>query len=94
MGGVPGTPKTAWIHENRILEMREGGFSKIDEKVIFQKWVFLVGKMFPDPVGVFCGLPRVPSGHIGQNPIFPGIWGFTPYFPYRALKGPYLCAGL
>ena len=40
---------------------------KIDEKVIFSKNVFLVGKMFPDPVGVFCGILGVPSGHIAQN---------------------------
>ena len=56
--------------------MREEGFPKIVEKVIFQEWVFLVGKMFPDPVGVFCGLPQAPSGHIGQNPIFSGILGW------------------
>ena len=35
-------------------------------KKSFQEWGFLVGKMFPHPVGVFWDLPGVPSGHIGH----------------------------
>ena len=29
----------------------------------------LNGKMFPASVGVVCGLPRAPRGHIGKNPV-------------------------
>ena len=53
------------------------------EKVIFSKHVFLVEKMFPDPVGVFCGILGVPSGHMAQNRFFGDFWIY-PYFPYRA----------
>ena len=66
-----------------------GRGAKIDEKVIFREWVCLVGKMFPDPVGVFCGLPRLPSGHIGQKSIFLFFWGLAPHFPLFSFKGPY-----
>ena len=33
--------------------------------------VLLVGKMFLDPVGVFCGILGVPSGHTGPKSYFP-----------------------
>ncbi len=35
---------------------------KIDEKSVFSEWVFLVGKMILDPVGVFWGHLGLPSG--------------------------------
>ena len=41
----------------------------------FQGWVFLVGKMFPHLVGVFCGILGVPSGHMGPKSDFVGILG-------------------
>ena len=50
------------------------GGPKFDGKQT-QEWVFLVGKTFPDPVGVFCGLLGLPSGHIGQKSDFSGILG-------------------
>ena len=43
--------------------------------------MFLVGKMFPDPMGVFCGLPWLPSGHIAQKTIFSRFFGFWPIAP-------------
>ena len=53
---------------------------KIDENMIFSNMVFLVGKMFPDPVGVFCGLPWLPSGHIAQKTICSWFFGFGPIY--------------
>ena len=52
-----------------------GGGPKIDGNIFFFRMVLrrLVRKTFPDPVGVFCGLPRVPSGHIGQIIFFLGF---------------------
>ena len=47
-----------------------GGGPKIDEKMIFSEWVPLVGKMIPDPAGVFCGIPGPPSCHIAQKSKF------------------------
>ena len=54
-------------------------------KKTFQEWVFLVGKTFPHPVGVFCALLGIPSGHIGSilGGLGSRVWGlgFGPCFP-------------
>ena len=40
---------------------------EINGNLNYQELVFLVRRMLPHPVGVFCGPPRLPSGHIAQK---------------------------
>ncbi len=60
-------------------------------KMISQKCVCLVGKSFPDPVGVFCTIPDPPNCHIMQKSVFFFVifWIISkfPYSPYLPFKG-------
>ena len=58
------------------------------EKMIFQKWVFLVRKSFPDPVGAFCTLLEVPNCHIAEKIVCLCFLYFLPISPIAPLKGP------
>ena len=80
--GTPPIPPPPWGYPY------PGGYPKIDNNMIFQKWAGLVGKTFPHPVGVFCGIPGPPSGHIGQKNKLPWFFGFFPLTPIGSLKGP------
>ncbi len=55
------------IQKTYILQF---GYSFYKKYVFFTKWVCLVWKMFPDPVGVFCALPEPPNCHIVQKSKF------------------------
>ena len=39
-------------------------------KTSSRNWAFLVGNLFPHPVGVFCTLLEAPSSHIAQIVFF------------------------
>ena len=93
--GVVGGGGWGWLavfrrrrRRRRHRRRRRRGGPKFYEKHIFSGWVCLVGKTFPDRVGVFCGMPGLLSGHIGQKSIFWGNIGVPPLTPIGPFKGP------